>query len=226
METAAQEQERMPIDFPKPALTVDVLVFSAGEDRLDMLLIRRKNPPFQGKWAIPGGFVDEGESPVEAARRELEEETGVSGVEIHEYGAFGDPGRDPRGWTVSVAYFALVSGGSLEVEGRDDAAEAAWHPADGPPDLAFDHALLVKRARNALRERLLMEPLAAPLLPKGFTWARFCDLYDILFGRKLNRKQLRKIVLATDLIRSGRPGPKGTLYSFARRSLHTRLRAK
>jgi len=216
----------MPGDFPKPALTVDVLVFSVGDDGLEMLLIRRKNPPFQGRWAIPGGFVDEGEAPPEAARRELLEETGVSGVEIREFGAFGEPGRDPRGWTVSVAYFALVTERHREVEGRDDAAEAAWHPADDPPELAFDHAVIVDRARHALRERLLTEPLAAPLLPKGFPWARFCELYDTLFGRKLDRRQLRRIVLATDLIRPGRPGPKGTIYSFAQRPLHRRVRTK
>jgi 8-oxo-dGTP diphosphatase len=220
------EQTTMPKETVKPALTVDVLVFTVREERLEVLLIRRKNPPFQGSWAIPGGFVDEGEAPPEAAHRELEEETAVRGMELHEYGAFGEPGRDPRGWTVSVAYFALVPARGLHVEGRDDAAEAGWHPADDPPELAFDHALLLERGRSALRERLLIKPLAAPLLPREFTWARFCDVYDILMGKRLDRKQLRKIVLATHLLRPGPPEPEGRRYSFAQAPLLRRVRAR
>jgi len=212
--------------FPKPALTVDILVFTILEDKVEMLLIRRKNAPFQGKWAIPGGFVDEGERPIDAARRELEEETGVFGVHLHEFGAFGEPGRDPRGWTVSVGYFALVPAKGLEIEGRDDAAEAAWHPAGNPPELAFAHPVLVESALRALREKLLIEPVAAPLLPRLFTWAELCAVYDILFGKHLDRRWLRRVLLATDLVRPGRPGPKGRAYSLARRPFTGRIRVK
>lgn len=184
----------------RPALTVDVLVFTVLEKMLKVLLIRRRNPPFAGCWAIPGGFVEPGEKPCDAAMRELAEETGVRGVELREFGAFGDPGRDPRGWTVSIAYLALVSPEGLMVKGAGDAAEADWHPAERPPELAFDHALIVSSGVRALRGRIVLEPIAASLLPAGFTWTEFRGLYEILFGTRVDRQRLRGMVFSSGLL--------------------------
>src|SRR5262245_57461518 len=109
--------------YPRPALTVDVAVFTLDVDQLKLLLIRRKTVPFMGYWALPGGFVNEGERVLDAAHRELQEETGVEGSKLHEFGAFGDPGRDPRGWTITVAYFTLLDRDRIQTRAADDAAE-------------------------------------------------------------------------------------------------------
>lgn len=134
-------------DFHRLALTADVAAIAPGADGPRVLLIRRGNPPFQGQWALPGGFVDEGERPEDAARRELAEETGVrvSGP-LHIVGVYGEPGRDPRGWTVSAVYLAILEA-EVDVEADDDAAEARWFTVGDLPSLAFDHHLIVADAR-------------------------------------------------------------------------------
>ncbi len=131
---------------PVPVLlTVDIIVLAEAQVP-DILLIRRGNDPFKGSWALPGGFVDPGEDLSEAARRELKEETGVSAVqEFIEVGAFGKPGRDPRGRTVSVAYLIIVDI-IPSVSAGDDAREAMWFKVDDLPDLAFDHQQIIDRA--------------------------------------------------------------------------------
>src|SRR3954463_12047437 len=118
-----------------------------------VLLIQRKADPFAGKWALPGGFVDENEPLIDAARRELKEETGVEQADLEQLHTFGDPGRDPRGWTVSVVYLALVSPDQLSATAGDDAAEAGWFPLAEPPPLAFDHADILARVRHRLADR-------------------------------------------------------------------------
>lgn len=137
-------------DFPRPALTVDV-VLATREPRPRVLLIRRAKDPFAGRWALPGGFVEEDERLVDAARRELLEETGVAVDDLEQLCAAGDPGRDPRGWTVSVVFFARVE--VLEARGADDAAEAKWFRLDRLPELAFDHAEILKRAAGRIVDR-------------------------------------------------------------------------
>lgn len=140
-------------EHPRPALTADVVVFARAEDGDRVLLIRRGQEPFQGKWALPGGFVSEGERLEHAARRELAEETGLDlDTPFVQVGTFGDPGRDPRGWTVSAVYSALLPQ-TLPVCGGDDAAEADWHRIDEVRDLAFDHDLVLRSAR----ERVCMQ---------------------------------------------------------------------
>ncbi|HEX4592031.1 MAG TPA: NUDIX hydrolase [Gemmataceae bacterium] len=132
-------------EYPRPSLTVDVVIVTQ-EDRPRVLLIRRKHDPFAGAWAIPGGFVDPGETLAAAAARELREETGVENVSLEQLAAFGDPGRDPRGWTVSVAFLARVPAGT-PATAADDAATVGWHPLDDlPHPLAFDHDKILARA--------------------------------------------------------------------------------
>jgi 8-oxo-dGTP diphosphatase len=138
-------------DYAHPVLTVDVVAFTQYEGRPRVLLIRRRKPPFEGAWALPGGFVEVGESLEEAARRELEEETGLRDVRLEQFHAFGDPGRDPRGHTVTVAYWSWVPSDVMHhVRGGDDAAEARWWPLDDLPPLAFDHADIISYARDQL----------------------------------------------------------------------------
>jgi 8-oxo-dGTP diphosphatase len=134
--------------YLRPMLTVDVVVLAATETSRSVLLIQRGNPPFRGSWALPGGFVEEGEQVLEAAPRELAEETGLQVGELRLLGVYDTPGRDPRGWTVSVVYLARVPS-ETAVAGADDAADARWFVADELPELAFDHALILADALAA-----------------------------------------------------------------------------
>jgi 8-oxo-dGTP diphosphatase len=139
-------------DYPRPALTVD-LVIATREARPRVLLIRRQKAPFAGSWALPGGFVDENERLADAARRELLEETGVNVADLEQLYTAGDPGRDPRGWVVSVAYLAQVDPAALKPVAADDADEVGWFLLDELPPLGFDHGMLLARARVRLADR-------------------------------------------------------------------------
>jgi len=127
------------------------LAVTTREAHPRVLLIRRKKEPFAGSWAMPGGFVDENEWLEDAARRELEEETGVSVAELEQLYTAGDPGRDPRGWTVSVVYLAQVEPDALKPKAADDADAVGWFPLDNLPPLAFDHAMILARVRTRLK---------------------------------------------------------------------------
>lgn len=134
---------------PNPIfLTVDVIVFALTPQKtgLEVLLIKRLNPPFKGMWAIPGGFVDLPEDVPDAALRELEEETSVKNIEIEELGVFGKPGRDPRGRTVSAVYVALVDRNKVKPKAGDDAREVAWFSIRKLPKLGFDHSEILEAA--------------------------------------------------------------------------------
>jgi len=136
-------------DHPRPALTVDIVLFHRSGVDTEVLLIKRGREPFKGRWALPGGFVDEDESLEAAAARELREETGLRGIKLEQLAAFGDPGRDPRGHTVSVVFFGTVKN-RRAVIAADDAAEAEWHSASHPPKLAFDHRKILRMAMERL----------------------------------------------------------------------------
>lgn len=132
-------------DFPRPALTVDILVFRWEQQRPELLLIQRKNPPFQHAWAFPGGFVDQDEDLLQAAQRELKEETGLKINKLYQAMAAGTPGRDPRGHTVSVVFQALLKNTEQKVKAQDDAQKAAWFPLNDLPEQAFDHQQIVQQ---------------------------------------------------------------------------------
>jgi len=136
-------------DHPRPSVTVDIVLFYRTTHRAEVLLIKRARPPFKGQWALPGGFVDEDESLEAAAARELKEETGLRGVRLQQVGAFGDPERDPRGHTVSIAFAALLES-RPEAKADDDAEDAQWHSVARPPRLAFDHKKILRVARERM----------------------------------------------------------------------------
>ena len=130
--------------YPRPMVTVDVVLFS--RDRKRVLLIKRDREPFKGRWALPGGFIGIKEELKDAAARELEEETGVTGVELKQVHAFDTLGRDPRGRVITVAYSGVADPGSVEVRAASDAREARWFDIDNLPSLTFDHGEIVKKA--------------------------------------------------------------------------------
>ena len=136
-------------DWPRPSVTTDIVLLAGREAGLSVLLVRRKGEPFAGQWALPGGFLDEGETLQACAARELKEETGVVAPDLTLVGAYGDPGRDPRGWTVSIAFRARVDAEDVTPVAGDDAAEAGWFVVDALPGLAFDHGRIVADALRA-----------------------------------------------------------------------------
>ena len=141
-------------DYPRPAVTADVAVVSV-EERPRVLLILRKQDPFADCWALPGGFVNAGERLIDAAMRELKEETGIEAFALEQLHSFGDPGRDPRGWTITIAYLARVHRDQVKPVAADDAASVEWFPLDELPKLAFDHAAILQRVKTRLADRSL-----------------------------------------------------------------------
>ncbi len=135
--------------YARPSVTVDIAIVTT-ETPPQVLLIRRKHDPFAGTWALPGGFVDANEPLLTAAQRELLEETGVAHATLEQLHTFGDPGRDPRGWTISVAYLARVARASLAPHAGDDAADVGWFPLSALPPLAFDHAQILELVQRRL----------------------------------------------------------------------------
>jgi 8-oxo-dGTP diphosphatase len=183
----------------RPAVTADVVIFNLAEEDLKVLLVRRAHPPFEGQWAIPGGFVEANESIDDAARRELEEETGVRDVYLEQLYTFGNPQRDPRGRVITVAYFALVAG-EVPTRAGDDAAAAAWHSVYALPALAFDHADILKYALQRLRYKLEYTSVGFELLPNEFTLTELQTAYEIVLGEELDKRNFRRRILEAGVL--------------------------
>jgi 8-oxo-dGTP diphosphatase len=145
-----QPKKQYCYDYPRPAVTVDVVLVTRDEPPR-VLLVRRKHEPFAGRWALPGGFVDMDETLEAGAVRELFEETQVRAEGLEQLHTFGDPGRDPRGRTVSVVYLGRVDAAAVRPQAADDAAEVGWHDLAKPPPLAFDHDKILECARRRLK---------------------------------------------------------------------------
>jgi 8-oxo-dGTP diphosphatase len=149
--------KRYAYDYPRASVTVDIAIVTRHA-RPRVLLIRRKNEPFAGRWALPGGFIDMDETLEESARRELREETGVETAELVQLGTYGDPGRDPRGRTITVLYLARVKPRQVKPVAADDAAEVGWFVLDALPPLAFDHDRILARVHECLSPTLAASP--------------------------------------------------------------------
>jgi 8-oxo-dGTP diphosphatase len=186
------------MSWPRPFVTVDVVVLTVLDGALQVLLIERGADPFAGHWALPGGFVEveggptgQGEDLDDAARRELAEETGLSGddVVIAQLGAFGRPGRDTRGRVITVAYYALVPPDlAADVRAGSDAAKAGWRPVHdlAPGELAFDHDEILAAALAAVGRALDDTPIAFTLVPATFTVAELRGVYEQIGGERLD----------------------------------------
>jgi 8-oxo-dGTP diphosphatase len=208
-------------EYPRPAFTADAVVFTIVENRLQVLLIERNGEPCKGCWALPGGFCDENEPAALAIRRELEEETGVRDVWLEQLKTFDTPGRDPRGWVVSVAHFALIDGSRVQLAGGDDANEARWWPLDGLPSLAFDHQDIVRYALQRLRNKLRWANIGSQLLPPRFTMAALQQVHEAVLADTLDKRNFHKRMLESGAIRdtgttlmTGKRGPQPRLYEF------------
>lgn len=191
-----------PSVFPRPSVTADIALLTVRERALQVLLVRRKEWPFAGCWAVPGGFVRPAETLEDAARRELDEETGVSEVLLEQLRVFSEPDRDPRTWVITVAFTALVASDALTLSAGTDAAEARWFAINAlPSPLAFDHAAILDYAVASLRLRLQADlNLAAALVPKRFTLTKLQEVCETISGDSLDKRNFRKWVLSTGLV--------------------------
>jgi 8-oxo-dGTP diphosphatase len=219
-------------EWPKADITVDCVVFGVSQEgRLQVVLIRRAEDPFKDKLALPGGFIEfqKGETALEAARREMEEEAGTKVDYLEQLGTFDGPSRDPRGRTFSVAHFALVRKQDHAVAGGSDASEANWMDvsatlATGARGLAFDHFLILTTAVQRLQAKIRYAPIGFNLLPKTFTLPQLQSLYEAILFRPLDKRNFRKKVLAMGIldavgIKKGRNrGRKAELYAFNKAS--------
>lgn len=208
-------------EHPRPAVTVDCVVFGLDGDQLSVLLVERALPPFEGSWALPGGFVRPDEDLDTAARRELQEETGLSISWLEQLYTFGAIDRDPRGWVITVAFYALVKATTVGLRGATDARDARWFPTERAPELAFDHTRILRVARDRLRGKVSWQPVGFELLPERFTLTQLQVLYETVLGRPLDKRNFRRKVLALGLLletdaRSTGPGRPARLYRFDR----------
>src|SRR5881296_3787984 len=181
--------------YPRPALTVDCVVFGFDEGELKILLIARGLEPFKGRWALPGGFVRVDETLDAAARRELQEEAGLTNVFLAQLYTFGAVDRDPRERVVSVAYYALVKLSEHEAKAATDAANARWFPVSKVPRLAFDHGEILSMALARLKGKVRYQPIGFELLPPKFTLSQLQHLYEAILETPLDKRNFRKKII-------------------------------
>jgi ADP-ribose pyrophosphatase YjhB (NUDIX family) len=187
-------------EYPHPAVTVDGVVFGYDDADLKVLLIQRDAAPYKLKWAIPGGFVGIDEGLEEAARRELEEETGITRLYLEQLYTFGEPKRDPRERIISVAYYALVKLADHAVRAASDARNVAWFPVADIPQLAFDHEEILEAALRRLKAKIRYEPIGFELLPEKFPLSELQRLYETILEQPLDKRNFRKKILSMGLL--------------------------
>lgn len=187
--------------YETPLVTVDIVLFTVTQNRLKVLLIQRKQPPFEHMWAIPGGFIHVGETLEQAAARRLHEETNVDKIYLEQLGSFGNPSRDPRARVITVAYYALVSAEKLSLEAHANAEDVGWFSIDELPRLAFDHKEIVDRALMKLKRHLETSGVAFQLLPDKFTLTELQRVYELILGKPLDKRNFRKKILSSDILK-------------------------
>jgi len=183
----------------KLLVTVDIVLFTIRDRELQLLLIKRLAKPYEHRYALPGGFVEEHESLNAAAERELREETGVKKVFLEQLYTFGEPKRDPRGRVVTVAYYALVADTQV-LQAGTDAADPAWYPVRELPALAFDHRKIVEAAHLRLRNKLDYSNVGFELLPEKFTLSELQLVHEAVLGEALDKRNFRRKIAQKALV--------------------------
>jgi len=191
-----------PTNYPKPSVTTDIIIFTIKDNDLQVLLVKRAIEPFKNKWAIPGGFAQIDESLEQAAKRELEEETGVKDVYLEQLYTFGDVKRDPRGRVITVAYMALINSDKIKLKATTDVSDAQWFSVSKIPQLAFDHQKILNYAIKRLKWKFEYTTVAFSLLPEKFTLTQIQKIYEIVFSKELDKRNFRKKILSLDILNS------------------------
>jgi len=184
----------------KLLVTVDAVLFTIRDRKLHLLLIKRLAKPFESRYALPGGFIREDESPDEAAIRELREETGVGHVYLEQLYTFGDPKRDPRGRVITIAYYALVPHNQVLRAGTD-ASDAGWFPVTELPPLAFDHRKIAEYAHQRIRNKLDYTNVGFELLPDRFTLTELQLVHEAILGKALDKRNFRRKILQKGIVK-------------------------
>ncbi len=188
------------MNYEEPGVTVDVVIFTISEDRLNVLLVKRNEEPFRGRWALPGGFLLQGESLEGAVKRIVDQKAGLKASYFEQLYTFGQPDRDPRSRVITVAYFALVPWTRLPEPVSPKVAGVEWTPTVYLPELAFDHNRIVFYAVERLRAKIAYSSIAVGLLPTMFRLSDLQRLYEIILGRELDKRNFRKKMHATGLL--------------------------
>jgi 8-oxo-dGTP diphosphatase len=200
--------KKINLSFERPLTTVDVTIFTVLQQRLQVLLVQRPSDPeepFPNAWALPGGFVDvnKDDSLEDCARRKLLDKTGVKSPYLEQLGSWGGKKRDPRGWSATHAYFALLPFEAVSLV-RDESKPVKWHPVDELPlrkRLAFDHIDILQAALERLRSKVEYTSLPAFLLPEPFTLPQLQNMYEIVLGRHIDKSGFRTRALAADFLK-------------------------
>mgnify|MGYP001619903490 CR=1 FL=1 len=186
--------------YEKPSITVDIVIFTIQEKELKVLLVKRNIEPFKEKWALPGGFVRISESLESAAKRELEEETGVKEVYLEQLFTFGDPKRDPRGRVITVSYMALINSDKINLKASTDVSDAKWFSVNKIPILAFDHKKILSYALKRLKWKFEYTTVAFSLLPKEFAISQIQKIYEIIFDKTFDKRNFTKKILSLNIL--------------------------
>jgi 8-oxo-dGTP diphosphatase len=182
-------------------VSVDAVVFGYDQEQgVSLLLIKRKNEPFQKMWALPGGLVLNGESLDKAVARELKEEAGIDVNYLEQLYTFGSPDRDPRNQVVSVSYFGLVRPKDFQIMAQTDAEDVAWFNIKKLPKLAFDHKKIIDVAIKRLRGKITYEPVGFELLDKEFPFSDLEHLYQALLDQDIDRRNFKKKIMALGIL--------------------------
>lgn len=189
-------------NYERPSITVDVVIFTILDQRLKVLLIKRKAWPYEGVWAIPGGFIQMDESLEQAAYRKLAAETGVASADVYleQLYTFGEPDRDPRTRVVTVVYFALTGADKINQQVDVTAGEVDWFSVYNLPLLAFDHGHIVDYALTRLRYKLEYSAVGFQLLPEKFTLGELQAAYEIVLGTRLDKGNFRSKLRKTNVV--------------------------
>ena len=211
-------------------ITTDVVIFTIKDNKLQVLLVKRANEPFKGRWAIPGGFIRLSENLDNAPLRILKEKTNVDNIYLEQLYTFGDPLRYPSSRVITCAYFALIRSDDikLSVDNSQGITEVQWHEVYNLPTLAFDHKEIIEYSIKRMRERLEFCPIAFQLLPEKFTLTELQKSYELILDMKLDKRNFRKKVLTGSVLKelneytkigSKRPA---RLYSFDNITLNSK----
>lgn len=206
-------------------VAVDAVIFTVRDGELSVLLIQMKKKSFSGDWALPGGLIDEKETTKRAAARILKEQTGMTDVFLEQLATFDDAKRDPLGRVISVAYFALIPDAGIKLRTTEKYADVGWRAVADIRNLAYDHRRILDTAVARLRGRLEYTNIAWSLLPPLFPLSRLQEIYETILGRKLDKRNFRKRVLALGLVASTGKTEKGgahrpaELFAFRQKKL-------